>query len=142
MARPISSGPASFRRAARSWILASRDEVDATCREASTSRSKRMSSRLERCDDRRVIARADFAVGRAGAGAPREIGRGQDVVEAPADVALAHAPPWRPPSEEAVVSRIERPSEIGQPAVFQERLHQRALLGLLPRDVAALARVD
>ena len=52
------------------------------------------------------------------------------VVEAPADVALPHVAPRRPPREQAVVVGIERAADVDEPAA-EDPLDQRALLGQL-----------
>src|SRR3990172_8733079 len=62
---------------------------------------------VEGRDDRRVVARAHLLQHHA---RPRWFGErlaGQDVVDPPADVALPHLTPGRPPGEETVVLRLE-----------------------------------
>src|SRR5688572_10797005 len=59
----------------------------------------------------RVVARAQLAMDRGG---DRFLGQRparHQVVDPPADVALAEVPPRRPPGEELVVLRIERPAD-------------------------------
>ena len=64
--------------------------------------------------------------------------RGQHVVDAPADVALLHVAPRRPPGEQLVVVRVERPADVDQ-AARDDALEQRALLGPLRRSDSACA---
>ena len=74
--------------------------------------------------------------------------RRQHVVDAPADVALPQVAPGRPPGEEVVVVRVERPADVHQVARDQalERLALVAAradligLALLRVDVALVAR--
>ena len=72
---------------------------------------------------------------------PRHRVAGEDVVEAPADVALAQVAPRRPPGEERVVVGIERAPDVDQ-AVPEQPLEERALVGALADRVRlALLRV-
>src|SRR5581483_1791206 len=58
----------------------------------------------------------------------------------PADVLLAHLPPWRPPGEHALVVRVELAPDIDQ-ALADQRAEELALLGELPDHGLALHRV-
>src|SRR5712692_6558453 len=59
--------------------------------------------------------------------------RGEDVVEAPADVALAQVAPRRPPGEEVRIVRVEGAADVDQmPA--QQLLEELALFLALPDD--------
>ena len=93
--------------------------------------------RIEGGDHRRVVAGADVLLHRARDGARREAGAGEHVVEPPADVALPHVPPGRPPREQAVVVRIERAADVDE-AAADDPLEQRALL----RQLADRARLS
>src|SRR4051812_18697101 len=77
--------------------------------------------------DRSVVARADVALDGTGCRAAGERLAGQHVIESPADVALPHVAPRRPPGEQALVVRIERPADIDQ-ASADHPLEQHAFL--------------
>src|SRR5436305_3006529 len=64
--------------------------------------------------DRRVIARAHFLLHRTRRRPCGERFARKDMIEAPADVALAHLPPRRPPGEHPVVVRIQRASDVDE----------------------------
>src|SRR5207248_1776372 len=64
---------------------------------------------------------------------------GEDVVQAPPDVALAHLAPGRPPGEEPVVVGMELAGEVGQ-AVADDPLQQGLLGGRLP-DLLRVAQL-
>src|SRR5712671_516687 len=70
----------------------------------------------ERRHDRRVVARTDLGLHRAARGPHRTRLAGQDVVEPPADVALPHVAPGRPPAEESIVAGIEGAPKIHESA--------------------------
>ena len=75
-------------------------------------------------DHRRVIARADVAVRRRSARLVDERAVRGDVVEAPADVALAHVAPRRPPREQPIVVGIDVAADVDE-AVREQLLDQR-----------------
>src|ERR1043165_2164705 len=85
----------------------------------------------ERRHHRRVIARADLAVGRTRRRALGERLAGEHVVEAPADVSLPHVAPRRPPAEVVLVVRIELAPDIREPPLAQELFEHLPLLGQL-----------
>src|SRR5947208_15017907 len=63
-----------------------------------------------------------------------DCGRGEELLEAPADVAGAQIPPRRPPREEIRVLGIELAAQIHELRA-EESLEQRALLGSLAHGV-------
>ena len=79
--------------------------------------------------------RSSFCTGHAVARRGERLA-GEHVVEPPADVALAHVAPRRPPREQAVVVGIERAADVDQ-AAAEDPLDQRALL----RQLADRARL-
>src|SRR5215471_14103363 len=92
--------------------------------------------------DRGVVAGAHVRPHRAGGRSPRERGARQDVVDPPADVALAEVAPRRPPREEALVVGIEGPADVDHP-LRENRLEERALVLALADDAGlALLGVD
>ena len=69
----------------------------------------------------------------------REVAAGEHVVEPPADVALAHVPPGRPPGEERVVVGVQLAPDVVQPALVEHALEQRPLVrALADRALVAL----
>jgi len=67
---------------------------------------------------------------------------GEDVVEPPADIALLHIAPRRPPGEERIVARFEGALRVHQ-TVADDPLEERPFLRELPdRARLALLRVD
>src|SRR6185503_1108453 len=84
----------------------------------------------------RVIAGAVRAHRNATRGLGRELVAGQHVVEAPADVALAHVAPGRPPGVEGVVRRILLAPHVVEGALVEDALEQRALVGALADEAA------
>src|SRR6266571_7588282 len=65
----------------------------------------------------------------------------QDIVQPPADVALPHLAPGRPPGEKTVIGRIQGATKIND-ALPDDPLEERSLLWPLPDDGrAALSRV-
>src|SRR5688500_3371764 len=89
---------------------------------------------------RRVVAGADLRQHLAGCSARRDRRGGEHVVEAPADVALAHVAPGRPPREHIRVVRIQLAANVDQ--IFKQRCKQLALLSRLADDSRlALARM-
>src|SRR5262245_42958863 len=88
-----------------------------------------------------MVARPEVGEDDAARRLLRDRGRGEYVVDAPADVPLAQVAPRRPPREESRVVRIERPADVDQ-AGTEKRREQLALLGALADDLRlALARV-
>lgn len=77
-----------------------------------------------------MIARADVRLDTAGDSHPREWLGGENIVESPPNVALAHVPPRSPPAEHAIVVRVEFSTEVYQTAA-QESLEEGAFLGKL-----------
>src|SRR5262249_37960647 len=65
---------------------------------------------------RRVIARAHFLLYWAGGRTRSQRSARQNVVEPPTDVPRAHVPPRRPPGEQRFVFRVERTSDVDEPA--------------------------
>ena len=63
---------------------------------------------------RRVIAGADVGEHGAARHASRDRAGGKDVVDAPADVPLAHVAPGRPPGEQALVVGVQRPADVDE----------------------------
>ena len=90
-------------------------------------------------DHRRVIAGADLAIAAAGRRAVDQRVVRRDVVEPPADVALAEVSPRRPPGEQAVVVGIAVPADVDEP-VREQRLDQRALGARSGRSCSCAAR--
>src|SRR5260221_42778 len=67
--------------------------------------------------------------------------RGEDVIQAPPDVALAQIAPRRPPGEEVRIIRVERAPDVHQ-VLGEEPVEELALLLPLPYDAGlALARM-
>ena len=85
-------------------------------------------------DDRSVIARTELALHDAGDGLVCESLARKHQVEAPADVALPHVPPRRPPGEELGILRLHLPVNIDQP-VADDLLEKRPFIGALTDDV-------
>src|SRR5262245_8288918 len=85
---------------------------------------------IENCHHRRVVAGSHVFLHRTRRRACGQRFARHHVVEAPADVALAHVAPRRPPGEQAVVVGIKRPSEVDETAA-QDAFDERALLGKL-----------
>src|SRR5687768_12050231 len=83
--------------------------------------------------DRCVIARPQILLDHAAADRVEDPLTRQDVVEAPADVALAHVAPWRPPREELIVVGLEGAAGVDQ-TVADYSFEQRTLLRELPDD--------
>src|SRR5262249_59516777 len=76
-------------------------------------------------------------------GRAREAVAREHVVEPPSDVALSHVAPRRPPREELIVVRIERPPDVDQPSLGEDPLEELPLLRPLAYDVRlALLGVD
>src|SRR5205809_6046333 len=94
--------------------------------------STRVSTR--RHHDWGMIACADVRQYRTARGLRGDCGRGEEVVEAPADVTGAQIPPRRPPREEIGVLGIELAAQIHELRA-EESLEQRALLGSLAHGV-------
>src|SRR6185503_11854213 len=69
-------------------------------------------SQIKFTDDRRVIARAGLSLDRATADSLVETLTRKEIIEAPADVALAHVSPGRPPGKHLIVLWFERSSDI------------------------------
>src|SRR6266542_6926635 len=89
-----------------------------------------------------MIAGADVGLDDAARRARGDRLRREDVVDPPADIALAHVAPWRPPREKALVGGIERATDVDEMAA-EELVEQLALLGALPDDPRlSLLRVD
>jgi hypothetical protein len=74
-----------------------------------------------------VVARTDIGLHGARDGPGRERFTRDHVIQAPADVALPHVSPRRPPGEQAFVQRIQRPPHIDE-AAREKVLDERALL--------------
>src|SRR5690348_13009832 len=88
-----------------------------------------------------MVARAHLREHLARRRAFRHALRGEDVIQAPADVAGPHVAPGRPPGEEVVVRRIGRAAHIDE-VLAEEPLEKVALLGALADDARlALARM-
>ena len=85
-------------------------------------------SQIKVTDDRRVIARAGLPLNCATAHTLEKAFTREQVVEAPANVALAHVAPGRPPREHLIVLRFERPSDVHQ-AIADDSFELRAFLG-------------
>src|SRR6266446_6742543 len=83
--------------------------------------------------DGRVVAGADVGEDGAAGRALGDRARREDVVDAPADVALAHVAPRWPPGEQALIVEVERARDVDQVAV-EQRLEKLALLRSLPDD--------
>jgi len=81
-----------------------------------------------------VIACPSLPLHHARRGARGERLAGEDVVQPPADVALPHVAPRRPPGEEISVVGLKRAMHIDE-TMAEDALHQLALVGPLPRDV-------
>src|SRR6185312_17336269 len=79
---------------------------------------------------RRMIAGADVGEHFTARDALSDRLRREDVVDPPADVALAHVPPRRPPGEERFVTRVQRAADIDEMAA-EQTVEQLALLGAL-----------
>src|SRR5258708_37728398 len=88
-----------------------------------------------------VVARAELALHDAARGARRDRFGSKHVVQPPADVALAHLAPGRPPGEQALVVRVEHALHVDQ-VLAEQLLEERAFLGQLAADVFALGRAD
>jgi len=89
-----------------------------------------------------MIAGADVGEHVAARDARSDRPRREDVVDPPADVALAHVPPRRPPGEERFVTRLERAADIDEMAT-EQTVEQFALLGALADDAGlALAGMN
>src|SRR5262245_64187800 len=81
-------------------------------------------------ENRRVVAGSDIALHRTCRRAGGQCRARKDVIEAPADVALAKVAPGSPPCEQSVVVRIESASDVHQTMV-DDALQQSTLLGKL-----------
>src|SRR5690349_16838669 len=77
--------------------------------------------------ERAVVAGAELTEAGAGGGLLRERGAREHIVDAPADVALFHVPPWRPPGEEPVVVGRELAAQIDE-AMAEDLREELALL--------------
>src|SRR3954453_22189357 len=88
----------------------------------------------ERCDQRRVVAGADLALRLARSDPVGERAFGEDVVDAPADVALAHVAPRGPPGEELVVIGVQVACDVTH-SLADHALEQGALFRKLPNDI-------
>src|SRR5262249_39492445 len=103
---------------------------------------------LECSDHRRVIAVPHVFLHRTPGRAPGQLRARDDVIEPPADIALPHVPPRRPPGEQPVVLGIERAAEIDVSMVddplddrpLLRQLADRARLPFLRMHVALAAR--
>src|SRR5207247_9763825 len=62
-----------------------------------------------------MIAGPDFPIDRALSRLRRQRFACQNIIEPPADIALTHPPPRRPPGEKIFVIRIERASNVHEP---------------------------
>src|SRR4029450_2061539 len=99
-------------------------------------------SEVKLTDDRRVIAGAGLALNRATVHSLEEALAREQVVEPPANIALAHVPPWRPPREHLIVLRLEGPADVHE-AVADDTFELRTLLRELPdRARFALFRMN
>src|SRR6266545_5910101 len=88
---------------------------------------------VELGDDGRVVARADVREHRATSRLPGQGLAREDVIDTPADVALAHVAPRRPPREELVVVGIESTRQVHD-SRGEDPLEDLTLLGPLPDD--------
>src|SRR4028118_2131079 len=79
------------------------------------------------------VAGPQWGGGAAGGGGGGEGLAGEDVVDPPADVALAHVAPRRPPGEQAVVVRLERTADVDQP-LSQDLVEEVPLVRALADD--------
>ena len=87
----------------------------------------------DRHHHRCVIARSYVGKNCAACCARGDRFRRKDVVDSPADVALAHVAPGRPPGEHTCVVRVERAADIDRVPI-EQFLEERPLLGALPDD--------
>src|SRR5258706_15671394 len=88
-----------------------------------------------------MVTGSDTGENHAACGARRDRFRGENIVEAPADIALAHVAPWRPPREQVWIFRIERAAHVDKMRA-EQRLEKLALIGALSDDAGfALARM-
>src|SRR6478735_5106768 len=89
-----------------------------------------------------VIARSDIGEYDALGDAIRDRARREDVIDAPADVALAHVPPRRPPGEELRIGGLARPPHVDE-MLAEKPVEELPFLRALPDDARlALARMD
>src|SRR4029450_6404145 len=95
--------------------------------------------RFEDREDRRVVAGSHITLHRTCGRARGQCRARKDIIEAPADVALAQVAPGSPPREQSVVVRIESAPDVHQ-TTADDALQQRALLGKLSNraDLALL----
>src|SRR3954466_7505488 len=77
-----------------------------------------------------MIARAKLAIDGAFSRALRQSNACQHVVQSPADVALPHVAPGRPPGKKIVVVRVERAADINEPAA-ENAFEQLSFVGTL-----------
>src|SRR5437016_348142 len=81
-----------------------------------------------------MIAGPDFPIDRALSRLRRQRFACQNIIEPPADIALTHPPPRRPPGEKIFVIRIERAPNVHQP-LRQKPLEYFPLIGPLADQI-------
>ena len=86
----------------------------------------------ERRHQRGVVAGAELALRDAACDRRRQLAAGQQVVDAPADVALAQVAPGRPPGEERVVVRLAIAGDVVQAAFVRIRSNSARSSGRWP----------
>src|SRR5438132_10322861 len=97
---------------------------------------------IKGCHYRRMIARADVLLYRTRDEALGDEGARQDVIQAPADISLAHVPPRRPPGEQIVIVGVDGAADIDE-SPRDDALEKGALFGQLSdRSRLALFRMN
>src|SRR4029077_1466905 len=100
------------------FIMFSGGESHSRDHESASGRAKfrrcRFIAWIKNRNHRRMIAGSHLAIDRALRRCCRQRFTGHDVIETPADIALAHFSPWRPPREKILVVRIEGAPDINK----------------------------